>query len=152
MVSFERTRDLALVRSIVTHPRVYRGVLSDFAPTPEAYQPPDNESYWYLIPKRLNVPLGVFVFVPQSPVWWEAHMALLPQAWGEAAEISKAMVAWLAQHTSCRKITAHVPQYNRLMIHLAKRIGMTHVGVNTRSVRKNGTLHDQQIFGLEVNS
>lgn len=153
MLTFERTRDIELVRSIVAHPRVYRaGLLPDYAPPREAYSPPANESIWYMIPKRNDVPLGVFFFIPQNPVWWEVHMALLPDAWGEATQISRSMARWLGENTSCRKLTASIPHYNRLALQMVQRIGMTHIGINAGSVLKDGQLHDQSIFGLEVKS
>lgn len=151
MLTFERTHDAELVRSIVTHPKVYRGsLLSDFAPAREHYQVAADDANWYLIPRYAGEPLGVFVFCPYNPVWWEVHIAMLPQCWGIADEVAQAMVRWMREHCPCKKITATIPDYNRLTLALARRIGMSFIGLNTKSTLKDGQLRDQHIFGLEL--
>ena len=90
-------------------------------------------------------------FMPRSPIWYEAHMCLLPAAWGDQSrEISLACARWFATESGCRKLTATVPQYNRLMHALASRIGMQRIGVLTESTLQGGRLCDQTIFGLSI--
>lgn len=151
MLTFERTADAELVRSIVTHPKVYRGsLLSDFAPARENYHVPTEPANWYLVARYAEEPLGVFVFCPYNPVWWEVHLAMLPLAWGIADELSHAMVRWLRENSPCKKLTATIPEYNRLTLALARRIGMSFIGTNSKSTLKDGSLRDQHIFGLEI--
>lgn len=149
---FERTFDYDLARAIVTHPKLYRpSQLSDFAPERGAYRVVEDPAIWYVLARgAAGDPLGLFMFVPRSPVWWEVHLCFLPGGWGRSRDISLACAHWFSEQTGCRKLSATVPAYNRLMHSLAARLGMERVGVLTASVRQAGRLCDQTIFSLSI--
>ena len=45
-------------------------------------------------------------------------------------------------------MNASIPEYNKLAIRLAGKVGMELIGINKRSFMKNGVLYDQQLFGI----
>jgi RimJ/RimL family protein N-acetyltransferase len=141
-----------LLRSIVTDRHIYRAsVLSDYAPAPEQYQIPEEPGIWYVLARNESGVLGLFVFMPRTPLWSEVHMCLLPAAWGRgSAALCLACASWFAAQTECRVLTATVPAYNRPMLALAVRIGMRAVGVLPLSVLKQGMRRDQTIFWLAI--
>jgi RimJ/RimL family protein N-acetyltransferase len=150
-LTFERSTDVELVRSLVTHPAVYRpGILADYAPAPGAWRAAENRGLWYVVARDDGAPLALYVFEWHSPVWCSVHLCFLPHAWGRALDVSRAALGWLAQSSGCRKLTAAVPAYNRLTHALARRVGMETVGVLSASIPHGGRLHDQTIYAISI--
>lgn len=151
-VAFERTRDYGLVRSIITHPAVFRAtLLSDGTPAREEFVVPEDEGIWYVIAKEAGAPIGLYVFRPLNAFESSVHMALLPCAWGKRSRaVSLACAAWYAGQSGCELLAATVPAYNRLMHSLARRIGMTETAILPDSIRQRGQLCDQTIFTLRI--
>jgi RimJ/RimL family protein N-acetyltransferase len=146
-VDFEYTTDSKLVKSIVTHPRIWPHVTDDFSPNVEAYVPP--QAGIYLLVKDGDETLGLFFLHPHNAICWEIHTCLLPNAWGQRAkQVVKEAAPWIFAHTGCKRIITNVPDYNRLALRLAKEAGMEQFGVNEKSFQKKGQLHDQIMLGL----
>ena len=147
-MTFERTENAALIRAIVTHPKVWPHVGDDFTPCADAWRPQFAPYLLYLLAKDGDEVLGVFAYEIRGACW-EVHLAMLPGAWGPRASLAWAeMLAWLWAHTPCRRLIASVPAYNRIALHFAKRGGMRQFAVNERSYMKDGVLHDQILLGL----
>jgi hypothetical protein len=70
-----------MVRLILTHPKLWRAASDDHSGDPAAYQPPDDRSIHYVLAFSDALDLmGLFVFHPQSPECFAAHVALLPSS------------------------------------------------------------------------
>jgi hypothetical protein len=86
MIAFERTNDYALVRMVMTHPKLYRHLADDLSPAREDYDPPQGEHVWYVLAydetpgDGLRELLGLWMLYPQNGICWEIHTALLPTA------------------------------------------------------------------------
>jgi RimJ/RimL family protein N-acetyltransferase len=154
VIWFERSIDYELIRSIITHPKLWPYLSDDGSPEPEDFQPIRHEALWYVIVREVEADaagdlLGMWMFVPQNSICWEVHTALLPSAWGERGQLaSRLLPGWMWKNTPCRRIITSVPSSNRLALHFAARAGMTVYGVNECSYLKNGMLCDQICLGL----
>ena len=153
MIAFERSFDYELIRSILTHPRLWKYLSDDYSPAPGDFYPQEHPSIWYVIVRDVHEKgadlLGLWMFVPQNGVCWEVHTALLPCAWGERGQLAARLLPmwmWYASH--CRRIVTNVPASNRLALHFAYRAGMKVFGVNEASYLKNGVLLDQVMLGI----
>jgi RimJ/RimL family protein N-acetyltransferase len=145
---FERTTDYKLVRSIMTHPKLYPWCTDDFSPAAEDYSPPEHEAVWYVLVKDAGELLGLFAFVPQNGICWELHTRLLPEAWGpRALEALRCVIAWLWENTSCRRLVTNVPTFNRLALRFGRAAGLVEFGRNELSFLKNGVAYDQVLLG-----
>ena len=151
-MTIERSFDYALVREIVTHPKIYRrSLLSDSAPAREEWRAVEGERFWYIVPRLEGRPLGVIGFDSFDPECWIAHIAMLPEAWGaRATEACLRTINWLAEHSPCKRFEAYAPVYNPLVAHLTWRIGMTRTGTKRASIARGGQLYDQAIFEKEI--
>src|SRR3954469_1709775 len=124
MLTFERTEDLELVRSILTHPRIYPWITDDACPPAAEFYPLDHPAVWYVLVREQLCgaarELGLLMFVPQGAACWEGHTCLLPIAWGRRAAAAAAGAAeWIFEQTSCSRIVTTVPAYNRLALRFA---------------------------------
>lgn len=148
--TFERTRDKDAIRAIVAHGLLWGAMSDDFAPeTPAAWDPPDPEACLYLLVKQQDELLGLWMFVPQNKVCFDAHVGYLPAAYGTRARVAaRACFEWIFLHTSAQRITAGVPEYNRLALKFAREIGMTDYGFNPASYQKEGRLWGQHLLGV----
>jgi RimJ/RimL family protein N-acetyltransferase len=148
-VTFERTRDFATVKAIITHPQIWPHVGEDSAPPAADFMPVEDESVWYILVRDGAELLGLFVFAAVRSTCWEVHTCLLPNAWGpRAIAASREVAEWIWANTPCRRIVTCVPGYNRLALRLAKRAGLRAYGRNPKSYVKAGIAHDEILLGL----
>jgi len=148
-ITFQRTIDFVLVKSIVTHPKVYRHLGDDFSPPPEKWEPNRHESVWYVLVLEGEAVLGVFMLVPLNTICYEIHAALLPVAWGEKGQrVAEGITVWVWANTPCRRLVGNVLPYNRAVLRFTQAMGMTVFGCNTRSYLKHGRLRDQIMLGI----
>jgi len=149
MIQFERSSDYELIRSIMTHPRIYDKIADDSSPAPADYHPPEHEAIWYVMVRDAGELLGLWMFCPQNAVCWEVHTCLLPAAWGDRGQAAARLLPeWIWENTCCRRIITNVPTTNRLALHFALKAGMRMFGVNPRSYLKRGVLCDQIMLGI----
>lgn len=149
MIRFERTRDMDIVRKILTHPAIYRHISDDFSPSADQYEPPEHESILHMLALDGDEVLGLWVFIPKNEICLEVHTNLLPNAYGERSLIAaKEMAEWIWKHTSCERIITDVPDFNRHAFKFAKRAGMSEFGCNPKSFKKDGKLWDVHMLGM----
>lgn len=146
-MTFERTFDYALVRELIVYPAGYRAAGDDFAPSVTEFAVNEDPRIWYVVAKDGAELLGAFLFLPQSSVCYEVHLALLPGAWGHSSECLRGAIAWMFANSPARRIVGAVPAFNRLANRCAERAGMTRYGTNYKSFLKGGTLHDLTLWG-----
>lgn len=148
MLRFECTDDLALVRQIITHPRIWPHITDDGCGKPEDFTPQVHDSIKYVIVENGTLQ-GMFMFAKQNSATWEVHTCMLPGSWGETAKQAAAGVReWIWQNTDCQRIVTTIPVYNRLAVKFAKQSGMSEYGRNPKSFLKDGVLHDQILMGV----
>jgi RimJ/RimL family protein N-acetyltransferase len=149
MICIERTHDMELVRSIITHPKIYPHVTDDESPKVEDFKPIDSELIIHALVKDDDEVLGIWTLTPNNAATCEIHTCLLPNAWGyRGKQAAKIMLTWVWDNTSFVRIITNVPDSNRLALMFAKSVGMEQFGVNTKSFLKNGTLEDQIMLGI----
>jgi len=95
-----------------------------------------------------NILSGAFLVKPWNNYCFEMHGGVLPQYWGRGPEICDLAGRSLFHSTSCLKIVAIIPEFNRLMRKCVQRIGMRQEGVITQSFLKWYRLHDQYVYGI----
>lgn len=147
--TFEPSTERDLVKSIVTHVKLYPWVIDDHAPSREEYEPTMHPSLLYLIVRDYGELQGLFFFHPINAVTFEIHTCLLPHAWGgKARAIAREMLKWLWENTDCQRLVTTVPDYNRLALVFAKASGMKEYGRNPESFMKDGKLRDLILLGI----
>ena len=146
---FERTTDYELVRQILTHPRMFPHMGDDFMCPVEEYQVPTDPRIWYVLASDEWRAIGLFCFIPENEICWQAHVAMLrkvPPALTHRA--GKEIIEWLWRNTPCRRLIASVPASNPAAVKFGiQAMGLIRYGVNRRSFMKNGILRDQILMG-----
>lgn len=149
MIEFERTADFDLIRRIITHPEVYRFLVDDFSPEPEDWQPLASDAVWYIVAREESEDLGIFILLPERPIYAKMHVCFLPKAWGDRAGFAaKGIIPWIWQSTEFHRLVGEIPKYNERALRFAVLMGAKEIGVNQESFLKDGKLHDQVLFGL----
>jgi RimJ/RimL family protein N-acetyltransferase len=148
-MTFSRTTDAALIRSVMTDTRIWSAISDDGSPPREEFQPVICDAIWYVAVHDGAELLGLFMFTPLNTILWEVHTCLLPISWGDrAVAAARQLSPWIWANTQCRRAITSVPAYNRLALRLAKEAGMVEYGVNPQSFLKGGKLHDQHMLGI----
>jgi RimJ/RimL family protein N-acetyltransferase len=137
-----------LVRSLILSPAGYRAAGDDFAPPAIEFEVNEDPRIWYVLAYRARWMIGAFLFLPQSTVCYEVHLALLPGAWGHSSQCLRGANAWMFANSPARRIVGAIPAFNRLANRCAERAGMTQYGTNFKSFQKGGTLHDLTLWGI----
>lgn len=148
-ITFERTSDWDLVKKIATHPKIWPTISDDFSPPRDKWQPVETSEIWYVLVRGKGVPIGFFMFAPETAVCWHSHICILPIAWGDVAHLACRLVFyWLWERTECRRIIGSIPVSNPLAIKFAVQCGMERYGVNPKSFMRRGQLEDQILVGI----
>lgn len=142
-----RTFDPELIKSIITHPKVYKHCIDDSSPPPEEFEPFVVEQLFNLIAYEEKA-AGAFMFVPVNLITYEMHLAMLPEFWGRGREALHLAIDWMFTHTPCRKIIGGVPAFNRLTVRLLEAVGFEDEGICSKSFQKNGIIYDRLMLGI----
>lgn len=149
MIRFERTVDVAQIRSAIAHPKTWRAHSFDGGPSINNYEPIINPGVWYIAAHNHDTFLGVFMFIQHNPICWEVHTCLLPSAWGEmATQAVEQLSPWIWANTPCRHIFTKVPDDNPLALRLARTAGMREFGTMPYSYPRDGRILGQTILCL----
>lgn len=149
-MQFARTRDLDVVKKIVTFPKLYSMMGDDSLPPREQFEPNAHPAIHYVtVEARERGILGMFMLCPENSVCWQLHVTMLP--WAKAQEkwsAAREFIPWLQENTECRRLTASVPSFNRrAVIYGIQGLGMKYVGRQPRAFAKFGELHDLILLG-----
>jgi Acetyltransferase (GNAT) domain len=146
---FERTYDMALVRQVMTHPRVWPWISDDGSGAPEDFSPVDHPAILYLLCRDGKELLGLWMFVQQSAARLEVHTCLLPgHGFRRGREAAREAAEWIWANTRCHRICTRVPIRNRIAWKFAESAGMTEFGREPKSFLKNGILQDEILLGM----
>lgn len=137
-----RTTDEELIRSILTHPRVWARVAEDGI-EPHEYRPLRHPRVFYLVRDE-----KLCSFKPVNGVTWEHHIAATPGE-GGIEQFALDCVEWMFENTPAEKLVAMPPSFNWHAAALARRIGYRDEGRITRCVKWRGRLHDMLVLGIE---
>ena len=148
MIRFELTEDTELIKSIVTHPRIWRDLIDDFDGEPEEYEAKIHPQVLYAIAKEEGVALALCIFSLHSTICWEVTIMALDAGRGRALDVAEAGKKWIFTKTPCLRLIGRVLKSNRLALKLNKAAGFKVYGVNKQCVMRNGKLEDVVLFGL----
>ena len=141
-----RTEDEELVASILTHPKVLPHIVDDGVYALKGFINPTM--FWITVYDKEEL-LGMFLSHPHNSVTYESHTCLLPNAYGaRAIEAAHAYMNWMFRWTECQKLITNVPEYNKLALRFARKVGGVLEGCNRSSFLKDGVLMDQYVFGI----
>lgn len=152
-MTFERTTDWALVKSVLTQPLIFDALHDDDGGTPEEWEPIDYPSLIsYVTIRDASKFLGVVIVSRHSRVLWEVHVALYPYiGWKLRLRAARAFLEWI-ERAGCRRVIGKVPAYNKYAIAFNRAAGMNVFGINHKAFLKHNMLHDEIWFGLSLGS
>ncbi len=140
-----RTEDELLIASILAHPTILPHISDDNTKMNSLVHP---NLFWITVYDGEEL-LGLFLSHPHNSVTYESHTCLLPNAYGtRAVQAAHEYINWMFQWTECQKLITNVPEYNKLALRFARKVGGVLEGVNRESYLKNGTLMDQYVLGI----
>lgn len=145
-MTFHLTTDVALIRSLLTEPRVYRRMVNDAAPSAERFGElvGNHPGMRYVVAEDSGTMLGLFVV--QADLDYDAgadiHFCFVPEAWGRSVDVAQGFLKWLWSETHFQMAIGRIPEYNRLALKLAKQVGFVPYGCEVDAVTKHGKLYD----------
>jgi RimJ/RimL family protein N-acetyltransferase len=147
-ITLEASSDVAMINQVITHPEVWGHVTDDASPAREQFTSAGAPMLFVIV--RCDGELaGMFALQFHSSVMAEVHTCLLPIARGRVALVAgRAMLAWIFDNTSCRKLITLAPSFNRPAAWYARAMGLRQEGCITCSYLKGGQMHDQFLFGI----
>jgi hypothetical protein len=150
-MTFERTGRYSLVHTILTDSRLYDYMGDDFAPPRELFHVNKHPDIWYVLVYEGYDVLGLFCLFPENTLCWTAHVALYRgMAPERTRRIGRELMAWLWEHTPCRRLIASVPECNRAAVKYGldpEGMNLRVFGVNEKSFKKYGKLWGQVLMG-----
>lgn len=145
--------DAIFVNKVFSHPAVWPFITDDHAKEEHRFISGtlslSNPLAYLLSPNEFTV----FMLLPRSLTTYEVHTAILPEGRGRmAVEAGKAAARWMFEHTTCEKLVGDVAADQKAMLLYSRLVGFKREGICTKSIRRNGQLLDQVMFGLEKES
>lgn len=152
MIEINFTQDIGYVKSVFTHPEIWKWISDDYSGAPEDFNPPNAEGFFYLVASLDGVKLGAFMLVQASSVAMEIHSAILPEYQHEhTSEIFNGIKSFVPKNIpKCKRIRTWVPAWNEPCLIAARRHGFEECGKETKANYKFGTSHDLYLFGVNV--
>ena len=92
--------------------------------------------------------IGAFSATPINNFCYMVHGGLIKEYWGQGVDICRTAMNFFFETSTCLKIQACVPAYNRAIIRCLKAIDFTHEGVMRKAFVKNYKHHDLIIYGI----
>lgn len=143
------TRDLSLVKSVITDPGVWPFVSDDDSPAIGKYWPSETVTYVIVKTNDDRLVLGLFALAPISKVMVEVHTCLLPEVSGkDKLKAALLLIKWVWENTEFHRLITCVPAYNRAALWFSKKVGLIEYGLNRKSIMKNGALQDTHLLGI----
>ena len=144
----EETRDVSVIRAVMTHPRLWPWLSHDFSPSAAEFWPSCTPGVHYLEARSdQGELLGLCIAHALNPVCWEVDHAILPHAWGATAiAIGRALGHWVWDNTDAQTVVGMTPSDNRLACRYAQTLGMVETGRIPKAFQRRGLLHDLVIF------
>lgn len=114
--AFERSSDWALIKSIMTHPRIYPHITDDFAVPAAEFEPVRSAELLYVVVRERDQALGLFLLEPRGGVQAEVHTCLMPAGWiRDSRAIATQAMVWLWENCpQVERLTTTVPRNNSL--------------------------------------
>ncbi len=123
-MTFAPSHDYALIQSILADAKCYRRMVNDKAPDREDFRVRPKEGLRHILVYEQGKPVGVYLLVNlDDSKTAEVHFCLLPEVWGRAVPITESFLAWVWRNTTLQRLTAPVPDYNRLALRIARLVG-----------------------------
>lgn len=145
-IVYEQTEDENFINHCLTHPAAWRMGSDD------SLSGANPRLFFAQIDGILYIKAGEYgllILKPMNYISFDVHVALLPEARGKAVDICNGAMQWVFEHSArSLRLTASIPEYNKLAIRLAYKIGMEFIGINKLSFQKDGKLFDQHLFGI----
>lgn len=138
----ERTEDVAFLKGIATHPRVWPYITEDGCDA-AAYEPVISPMVHYLRYENK----GFFQFAMMNRVMYACHVSMLPKV--NADEAAKKAIQWMWENTEAQKLVCYLAPIKRHAIRFAQRAGFVEEGRLRAAFLLHGTLHDLIILGVQ---
>ena len=146
-MTFEQTRDIDLIRRIVSHPRQFPTLAKYLGD--DIYQRFADEKIC-LVARDQDEPFGLCILCPVNKLSAEIHVCLLPQAWGAKGVIAAIeCIDWIWANTPFRRLIGLIAADNPLAIRWAAKVGMTQTGMREKSLIKEGIPRDVVVMEVE---
>lgn len=142
----ERTRDMALVKRVMGHPKVYDKVSDDLCPSAEDYSPVDSDHLYYLAVYDNERFCGIVFLHPVNFFLYQGHIALLPDCLGVGTQAIEMACDWMKKNTECLKIIAFIPVNNRLAFSAVSAAGFKEACILENSIKVDGKVINQHLM------
>lgn len=150
MITIERTDDFALIKELLSHPKLWREISDDTSVAIKDKWMPDP-TWLYLLAKRDDEIVGVVAFHALNGITVMSHIHILPKFWGERLdEVIPEVRKWLKLNTKVKKVVSTVPADCKQVLEAVKRYGFNMEGFSPKSIERKGHVVGQYLFGMEI--
>jgi len=140
-LTFERTREWELVRQIATHPKVLARNLGRFSPSPDDWEPEQDDRVWYVLAKSDGGSVLGMSSSTRKIRFFGAPTVASCRRVGENKRLNAYQEAcsWLWANSSCLRIIGSIPECNSLALGIALKCGMDKWESTPRAIKRAGS-------------
>lgn len=147
MIKFiQRTMNINLIKSILTTDNTYDGLVYDGSPPLQDFIPDVKNNVWFVLYEGDQI-AGLITLEYLNYVLWVPHIFIFEQyRGGNSYQWGVQVAQYMIQKCGAKKFLAMTP-YKQARRY-AEKMGFRHIGVLTKSIKKNGVLLDQYMLEL----
>lgn len=150
MITVKHTKDIGLIKSIITNPYLYQLTYGQNATPVEEFKV--DQTFTYLLIHEDEKIKGCFQLRELTKVLVEVHIYILPQYWGTDTSIDASFAGfkWLLLNTPYRKVFTDIPEDCTNVIDLVKRVGWKQFGSLDDGVIYNNRLQTLLFYSYNI--
>lgn len=142
------SRDLNLIKAILSVPGVYDNLVYDGSPSLPNFVPDFRSSVWFILYDNSEI-TGLIKVDKLNSTLCYPHIFIFEKHRGpESVEWGKQVVKYMKEQYSATKAIALTP-YNTAKRY-AEKIGFQYIKVISKSLKKHGKLLDQYLLEMEL--
>lgn len=139
-----RTLDADLIKSILSDPELFSRIADDGITAPSEIQINLVDNI-FLVNEKMT---GIFIFHPFSSMCAWFHVNIQKHDRANSIPDAKDAINWAFDH-DMEKLICSIPECFPRAVTFVEKLGFKLEGVITKSIKKNGNLYNQVIYGLE---
>lgn len=144
----ERTKDIGLVKSIITQPKIWESIKGSYTGTIEDISPPVDD-YIYIVGTEDGDAVGLFIVHPTTFDIWQCHVQVMPKYRdSHAVDFGKRVLNWVWSNTDINKLMALIPVIYPNVKEFSELQGFCQEGLLTNSYEKGGEIHSQWLVSI----
>jgi RimJ/RimL family protein N-acetyltransferase len=146
----KRTRNMDLVKNIITDSSIYKYLMPDNNISVEDFYPVDNDLFYYLLIIEKDNIAGIIFLSPLNNIMYQSHNALFPEFYGKGVEYCTKALKYIKDNTNIRKLLAFIIEDNKLAKNMLLKCGFKELPMIKNCIKINNKITNEYLMEYDL--